>query len=210
MSPVSSPDLPDASEYPLLHFLFSTQVRENLFDKLLNEVIRYHNSAALKFKQGNNTEGTLLYVPSFRTLSRYEKEFKKHSSILLEAVEGISRNAKCPPNDACESLIMGLCQYYDDALLSVAVKRDMADGALDRKMDEVSVEAMLSKAGKMLEFCLGISSRSLEEVYSFLRRSGGLTLEIMIFLQRLIVKCYQTRPSLDIGGRNLIFYYNIK
>jgi hypothetical protein len=60
--------------------------------------VRLYNSTALKFKRGNNAKGTLLYVPSFRTLIRYEKEFKKCSPILLEAVAAISRNTKCPAN----------------------------------------------------------------------------------------------------------------
>ncbi len=147
MSCSISIDLPSASEYPLMHSLFSTQVEENLFDHLLNEVMRFHNSTALKFNWGNNTKGTLLYVPSIRTLNRYEKEFKKHSSILVEAVEAISRNTKCPLNEACKTLLMGLCNHFDDAFLSVAVDKGIANGVLGRKMDEISIEAMISEAG---------------------------------------------------------------
>ena len=42
---------------------------------------------------------------------------------------------------------MGLCKHFDDAFLSVAVKKGIANGVLGRKMDEVSIEAMLSEAG---------------------------------------------------------------
>ncbi len=46
------------------------------------------------------------------------------------------------------NLLTGLCPHFDDAFLSVAVKRGIANGILDRKMDEVSVDALLSSGSR--------------------------------------------------------------
>jgi hypothetical protein len=42
---------------------------------------------------------------------------------------------------------MGLCNQFDYAFLSVAVKKHITNGVFGRKMDEVSIEVMLSEAG---------------------------------------------------------------
>jgi hypothetical protein len=50
----------------------------------------------------------------------------------------------------------------------------------------------------------------MKQFISFLRKSDGPTSETMTFLQRWIMKFYQTKPSLATGGKIWIFYYNIK
>jgi hypothetical protein len=62
---VSPVNLPDASKFPLLHSLFSTNSGHNLYDRLLNEITRFNEGAEINFKRGNNTKGTLVAVPAF-------------------------------------------------------------------------------------------------------------------------------------------------
>ncbi len=59
----------------------------------------------------------------------------------------ISRNTKCPPSEACKTLLMGLYNHFNDAFLLVAAEKGIANGVLGKKMDEVSIEAILSEAG---------------------------------------------------------------
>jgi hypothetical protein len=68
-------NLPDASKFPLLHSLFSTNSGHNLYDRLLNEITRFNEGAEINFKHGNNTKGTLVAVPAFQTWEKYEKTY---------------------------------------------------------------------------------------------------------------------------------------
>jgi hypothetical protein len=74
---VSSDIIPDQAEYPLLSSFVSLHNCHNIFDCLLNEIVRCYNRSDITFKHGKNIEATLIAVPSFWSLSRYEKELKK-------------------------------------------------------------------------------------------------------------------------------------
>ncbi len=59
-------DLPDADMFPLLNSLFlMNEGHYNLFDRLLNEVTTFNGAAEINYKRGNNSQGTLIAVPSF-------------------------------------------------------------------------------------------------------------------------------------------------
>ena len=83
-------NLPDASKFPLLHSLFSTNPGHNLYDRLLNEITSYNEGTEIKFKRGNNTEGTLVAVPAFRTSKKYEKHVKADSSLIDVIIKAIA------------------------------------------------------------------------------------------------------------------------
>ena len=102
----SSVILPDASKFPLLRSLFSSNPGINVYDKLLNEIARFTDGPELNFKRGNNTEGTLVAIPAFRTLEKYKKNLKADSSILDVIVKAIARNSKCQSNEASEALLL--------------------------------------------------------------------------------------------------------
>ena len=82
--------MPDASKFPLLHSLFSTNPGHNLYDRLLNEITSYNEGTEIKFKHGNNTEGTLVAVPAFRTSKKYEKHVKADSSLIDVIIKAIA------------------------------------------------------------------------------------------------------------------------
>jgi hypothetical protein len=54
---------PDESEYPLLSSLTLIHKGHNLFDRLLNEIVRYYGKSNISFTRGNNTEAALIAVP---------------------------------------------------------------------------------------------------------------------------------------------------
>ena len=59
-------DLPDADMFPLLNSLFlMNEGHYNLFDRLLNEVTKFNGATEINYKRGNNSQGTLIAVPSF-------------------------------------------------------------------------------------------------------------------------------------------------
>jgi hypothetical protein len=57
-------NFPDASKFPLLHSLFSTNSGLNIYNRLLNEIVRFTDGPELNFKCGNNTKGTLVAIPA--------------------------------------------------------------------------------------------------------------------------------------------------
>ncbi len=59
-------------------------------------------------------------------------------------VQAIARSSKSNIEEACEALLTGLLNKYQDAFFSVALNNGVASSKV---MDEVSVEAMLSEAG---------------------------------------------------------------
>jgi hypothetical protein len=64
--------IPDRENFPLLHSLFSMNEGFNLFNRLINEILRFNGSKVMTYAKGNNTLGTLLEVPQFQTLKGYE------------------------------------------------------------------------------------------------------------------------------------------
>jgi len=140
-------NVPDESEYPLLSSLALTHKGHNLFDRLLNEIVRYYGKSNISFTRGNNTEAALIAVPSFRSLARYDKELKKQDSFLDAVVAAIEKNCDCTLNDASETILSGMFHKYQDSFLSVAASQGVATHISPKVMDEVSVEAMLNEAG---------------------------------------------------------------
>jgi hypothetical protein len=98
------------------------------------------------------------------------------------------------------------------AFLSVAVEKGIQNGVLGRKMDEVSIEAMLSEAGinwKNARTLFRHMKQFVGRSLLFLRKSDGPTLETTTFLQRWIAKFCQIKPSLATGEKSRIFFCNI-
>jgi len=136
--------IPDRENFPLLHSLYSMNEGSNLLNRLTNEMVRFNGSRVLTYAKGNNTLGTLLEVPQFRSLKGYGKEFKKDGSMLAEICNAVARFAKCDPSEACETILSAFFDKFQDSFLSVAVSKGVSH---QKVMDEVSVEAMLSEAG---------------------------------------------------------------
>jgi hypothetical protein len=58
--------IPDQENFPLLHSLFSmNEGSNNLFNRLINEILKFNGSKVVTYAKGNNTMGTLLEVPQF-------------------------------------------------------------------------------------------------------------------------------------------------
>jgi hypothetical protein len=73
--------------------------------------------------------------------------FRAQSSIIDAMTNAISRNTKFKPNEACEAVLTGIYSRHKDSFISVAVKQGVANGIPPTVMDEISIEAMLNKAG---------------------------------------------------------------
>jgi hypothetical protein len=59
-------------------------------------------------------------------------------------VNNITKNIGCSYDEAVESFIHSICKKYEDSLISVGIERNIIKPA--RKMDAISVEAMLQDA----------------------------------------------------------------
>jgi hypothetical protein len=88
-------NLLDHNHFPLLHSLFSNHAKHGIMDQLLKEVIKFHGSNVLKYRKGNNTEGTLINLPSYRSLKNYGKYLIKSTSPMATLVNVIAENSKC-------------------------------------------------------------------------------------------------------------------
>jgi hypothetical protein len=139
--------IPDQSKYPLLHSLLSWKPSANTLNQLINEIVKFSGGNTIKYTRGNNTEATLLSVPFFRNILKYQKEFTKDNTLIDAAVKSIAKSAKIDEQEAAESLLSGLCSKYEDAFVKVALNNDVLCGLPCKKMNAVSVEAMLCDCG---------------------------------------------------------------
>jgi hypothetical protein len=117
-------DLPDTDKFPLPNSLFLMNAGHcNLFDRLVNENMKFSGGTEINHKRGNNSKGTLIAIPAFRILGNYEKNFKAESSIIETIIRAVSQNTKCKPNEACEAFLGGNYNIYEDSFISTAVKQ---------------------------------------------------------------------------------------
>jgi len=140
-------NLPDPNKFLLLHSLFLSNPGCNLLDRLLHEISGLSVGTELKFKRGNNMEGTMAIVPAFRSLEKYEKHLKGNSSLLDSVLNAITWHSKCQNDEAAKVLLMVLYHKCKEPFISVAVRQGVANGIPLKVMDEVSVEGMLHEAG---------------------------------------------------------------
>jgi hypothetical protein len=60
-STVNKPaNVPDISEFPLLHSFFSSHPSCNIFDQLLNEIVKYSGGKCQKYMRWKYTEGSII------------------------------------------------------------------------------------------------------------------------------------------------------
>ncbi len=154
-------DLPDPNEFPLLHSLFITHCTSDIMDRLLKEVIRFNGSNTLNYQKGNNTKGTLINLPSYRSLKNYSKDLMKSTSPVAAIVNFIVENAKCSADEATDCLISAFSKLYPQNFVAVS-------SGLEKQMDEVRVEAMLCDAG--------ISDNKARKLFSHMRTFFGRSL----------------------------------
>jgi hypothetical protein len=62
-------------------------------------------------------------------------------------VKSIAKSAKIGEQEAAESLLSGLCSKYEDAFAKVALNNDVLCSLPCKKINAVSVEAMLCDCG---------------------------------------------------------------
>lgn len=94
--------LPDPSKFPLLH---SLGVCTTKMDRLIQEIIKFHGSETITFTRGNNREGTIVILPSFRTLERYTVELSKRESAVDSIIKSISHSTSSTEEKAAECLL---------------------------------------------------------------------------------------------------------
>ena len=71
--------------------------------------------------------------------------YQKNNSVLDLIVNNIVRTIRCSSEEAVESFIAAICRKYEETFISVGIERDIIKPA--KKMDAISVEAMLQDAG---------------------------------------------------------------
>jgi hypothetical protein len=154
-------DLPDPKQFPLLHSLFLNHSTNGIMDRLLKEVISFNRSNTLKYRKGNNTNGTLINLPSYRSLKNYGKDLTKPNSPLAILVDFMVENTKCSVDEAIDCAITAVSKIYPQNFVAVS-------SGLEKQMDEVRVEAMLCDAG--------ISDNKARKLFSHIRTFFGKSL----------------------------------
>jgi hypothetical protein len=87
-------------------------------DSLLHEITNYHkNNSSIFFREGNNTDGTLLIAPSYRDLAKYCKNFTKPNSVVTEFVRAVAINSKSEIDEAAESILTAFSHHFEDFFL---------------------------------------------------------------------------------------------
>jgi hypothetical protein len=165
---VEQPDfLPDKNDYPLLHSLFLIN-RHSKIDSLVAEIVKLHDSKTITYRKGNNTDGILLPLPSYRSLDKYSKHLSKRNAVITDFVSSIAKSTKSSDEDAAECLLTSFSVLYPDSFLSVAVKSGLSDELKRKKMDALSVEAMLTDSG--------INNNKARKLFKHMKRFFGRSL----------------------------------
>ncbi len=154
--------LPDPLQFPMLHFLFSNQLGNvKVMDQLLKELKSFHQNDSIKYTRGNNTEGLLLNLPSFRSLERYKKYLARPMPTFIdEIVSFVSRNSKCVDNDVIDFLLDYFSERFPDNFAAASV-RSGVETFFTKQMDPISVEAMLCDAN--------ISTKKARKLFTHMR-----------------------------------------
>ena len=117
-------------------------------EKLIQEIIKYYKNKPIKFVGGNNRNGTLVYIPSFRKMERYYFELSKADSLLDNIVDIMSQNGNDKRDKSAECLLRVLYSKYEVSFVAVAIDKRICETnhVKEMKMDEVSTEAMIQEA----------------------------------------------------------------
>jgi hypothetical protein len=138
----SSTKLLDPKLFPLLHSLSIDS--DTKMDQLIQEVLKLHGGKTVKFTGGNNRPGCLVTMPCLRSIKLYVVEFSKKGSLIDILVQHVAQCSNCLPNEAAECIIQGFLKKFEESFATVAIENGVT--AARCKMDEASVEAMLTEA----------------------------------------------------------------
>jgi hypothetical protein len=138
-------NLPDPTKFPLLHSLGVCTTSH--MDRLLQEIVQLYGGKSISYTRGNNRKGTLVVVPSNRTLERYEEDFSKPGSALETMIGSLANSTASTPEDAASCLLSVLFSKYEESFVSVSMEKGLVEGStMHKKMDIVATEAMLQEA----------------------------------------------------------------
>ena len=137
-------NLPDPTKFPLLHSLGVCTTSH--MDRLVQEIVQLHGEKSITFTRGNNRKGTLIIVPSNRSLERYKDEFSKPGSALDTIIVSLANSTSSTLEDAAACLISVLFSKYEEAFVSVSMEKGLLEASVPKKMDIVATEAMLQEA----------------------------------------------------------------
>jgi hypothetical protein len=113
--------LPDPSKFPLLH---SLGVCTTKMDRLIQEIIKFHGSETITFTRGNNREGTIVVLPSFRTLERYSAELSKRESAINAIINSIMKSTGSTEEKSAECLLNILFSQFEETFVSLCMEKD--------------------------------------------------------------------------------------
>jgi hypothetical protein len=115
-------------------------------DRLVQEIVQLHGGKSITFTRGKNRKGTLIVVPSNRSLERYKDEFSKPGSALDTIIGSLANSTSSTLEDAAACLISVLFSKYEEAFVSVSMEKGLLEASVPKKMDIVATEAMLQEA----------------------------------------------------------------
>jgi hypothetical protein len=137
-------NLPDPNKFPLLHSL--CVCNNTHMDNLLQEIVQLYGNQSICFTHGNNQKGTLVIVPSDRTLEHYKEELSKPRSVVDAILECIVESKNSTAENAASCLLSVLFSKLKESFISVCIEKSLIDGNVDKKMDFIATEAMLQEA----------------------------------------------------------------
>ncbi len=95
----------DSIEYPFLNHLGATP---SSLDKLIQEIVKYKKNNTIEYIRGNNRNGILISIPSYRKIQTYDAEFSKKGSVVENIIDVISKNCNGTKDDAAQCLLKAL------------------------------------------------------------------------------------------------------
>ncbi len=96
-------NLPDPTKFLLLHSLGVCTTRHSNW--LIQEIVQCHGNSSICFTRGNNRTGTLIVLPSYRTLNCYCFDLSKPKAALDEMLKCIVNNTNSTKEEAVSCLL---------------------------------------------------------------------------------------------------------
>ena len=135
----------DENDYLLLH---SLGVSPSVFDRLFQELLKFHENKVIQFTRGNNKRGSLVMIPSCKDLRRYHIELSQTDSFVDYIVHIMSKNCSTSEDKCVECLLRVIFVKFEESFINIAFEKGLIESneTKEKTMDEVSTEAMIQEA----------------------------------------------------------------
>ncbi len=91
----------------------------------MQEILKFHGNRTIHFTRGNNHKGSLVTIPFYQQLDRYDVEFSKPGSAFDIIIDIISKGCNSGRDETAECLLRVLFSKFEESFASVAIEKSL-------------------------------------------------------------------------------------